>query len=116
MRDNLFVRVLYDDRRRLPWIVAWGVDREWCSCRTRDAAQSIAADLRLVCRCFGCTDRGGNGMTPERLAEVAHELIHRANSVSGREVKALATELIVEIESLQKALKALTCDAGKENT
>ena len=52
MNVDQFIRVLYDDRRRFPWVVAWGIDRDWCSCRTRDAAQDEAAKLRELCRCF----------------------------------------------------------------
>jgi hypothetical protein len=47
-----FVRVNYDDRRRFPWVVLWGDNHEWCSCRSRDHALDEASKLRGVCEVF----------------------------------------------------------------
>ena len=47
-----FVRVVYDDRSMFPWVVVWGEDHEWCSCRTMDCAEDKASWLRGVCGVF----------------------------------------------------------------
>jgi len=47
-----FIRVNYDDSRKFPWVVMWGADHEWCSCRTLRHADYVASELRGVCDVF----------------------------------------------------------------
>jgi len=47
-----FVRVVYDDRYKFPWVVIWGYDHVWCRCRSREAAIDSVSELRGVCDVF----------------------------------------------------------------
>ena len=47
-----FVRVKYDDRREFPWVIVWGIDHVWKSCRTNEHADELAKGLQDICDNF----------------------------------------------------------------
>ena len=47
-----FVRVFYDDRREFPWVIRWGIDHDWKSCRTKEHADELARELQQICENF----------------------------------------------------------------
>lgn len=49
MSSYRFIRVIYDARRKFPWVVVWGSGRIWCSFGSQNAALDEAARLREVC-------------------------------------------------------------------